>query len=67
MAINKAKLVELRLRNGWSQAETARQGGFGQSHYSMIERGARNPNAANLLRLANLFEVDVTELAEEAS
>ena len=51
------KIKEIRLQNGLMQKEVAIKIGINQSNYSKMESGNRNPSAATLKKLADLFHV----------
>ena len=63
--MNTEHLTRLRLRKGWSQAELARRGGINQSHYCQIEKGNKRPSPKMLLKLADLLDATVDELADQ--
>ena len=50
-----ANVRMLRRRCGWSQADLAERADISIDHVSLVERGARVPSLATLLRLADLF------------
>jgi len=52
----------LRERRGWSQEELANATGFGRSFTSSIERGTKDVRISTLVRLANIFGIDVGRL-----
>jgi transcriptional regulator with XRE-family HTH domain len=62
MELNTQRLVDLRVKNGWSQAETARQAGINQSYYSALERGVRKPSPDMAALLAGTLGVPLEEL-----
>jgi len=63
MALDTDKFVRLRLQQGWSQSETARQAGITPSYVSQLERQFKtNPSPDVLKRLADALGVDVMEL-----
>lgn len=56
------RILRLRARRGWSQEELANATGFGRSFTSSIERGKKDVRLSTLLRLANIFNVDIRQL-----
>lgn len=59
--VNRQAIVQLRVRYGWSQAETSRRAGVSQGHLSEIERGLTYPRPSTLNKLAQVFGVDPRE------
>ena len=53
------QLVELRERQGWTQAELATRCGVDQGDISRIERGATSPTARTLQRIADALDADL--------
>lgn len=56
------RIVELRTRKGWSQAELARVCGKDRQAIEKIENGKVNPTIYSLYEIASGLEVDVREL-----
>ena len=56
------RLAQLRQTNQLTQAELAVRLGISRSAIGMYERGAREPDFATLLTLADHFAVDMNEL-----
>lgn len=59
------KLRELRLKQGLSQAELARQAGVEQTRISALERERRTPHLATLERLAAALRCAPVDLLED--
>ena len=55
---------ELRKRRGLSQLDMVRQFEISLSHYQKIERGVLDCRISTLQRLADAFEVDLSELLD---
>ncbi len=53
---------QLREERGWSQEELANATGFGRSFTSSIERGTKDVRISTLVKLANIFEIQVCQL-----
>ena len=53
---------ELREGQGVSQEELASRAGLHRTYVGGIERGERNPSLTSLLRLAEVLEVNASEL-----
>jgi len=54
---------QLREERGWTQESLARRLGVGQSAVSAWERAERVPRQRYLLRLAELFDISVEDIA----
>lgn len=61
-----SRLTELRLERGLSQREVALALGTSRRMISYIEHDERGLSLKNRLKLARLYEVDVTEISNEA-
>lgn len=59
------KLLELRENKGYKQDQVAYDLEVSQSTYSDWENNISLPKRKNLLKLAEYFEVDITDLEEE--
>ena len=57
-----AKLVELRQQFGYSQQEVADYLGLTREGYSHYERNAREPNLEIVVKLCELYQIDINEL-----
>lgn len=60
-------LKKLRENNGMSQKKLAEELGLSQSTIGMWESGKNRPEYSNLLKLAEIFNVSVSELTENES
>ena len=58
-------LKTLRLTHHLSQGEVARRLGISRPAYGFWEKGTIRPKADNLEKLADLFQVDVTDLSQD--
>jgi transcriptional regulator with XRE-family HTH domain len=58
------KLRRLRLAKGWTQEEIEDRFGFSYRYYGKLERGEINPTIGTLARLAEIFEIPLTDLLE---
>ncbi len=58
------RVLALRKRRGWSQEELATSTGFGRSFTSAIECGKKDVRLSTLVKLANVFEVEIGRLLE---
>lgn len=65
--INGAKVRELRERAGIGQAELAAMIERGQPFMSLIERGERNPNPADTLKIAKALGVSFEDITERVA
>ena len=59
-------LRELRGERGISQERLAHLAGLDRTYVSGIERGERNPSLTNILKLADVLDVRVSDLAARA-
>ena len=57
-----ASVRRLREQHGWSQEELAERSGLHRTYISGLERAARNPTVAVLVKIADAFEVKLGEL-----
>ena len=55
---------ELRLERGLSQLDMMRRFEFSLSHYQKIERGVLDPRFSTLKRLADAFEISLSDLLD---
>ncbi len=56
------KIRSLRELNNWTQEEMAERMNLSQNGYARIERGESKLNLDKLQKIANIFQIDVTEL-----
>ncbi|HLJ90778.1 MAG TPA: helix-turn-helix transcriptional regulator [Candidatus Angelobacter sp.] len=56
------RVRRLREKRGWSQETLAHETGFGRSFMSAIERGKKDLRLSTLCKLANIFEITLTQL-----
>jgi transcriptional regulator with XRE-family HTH domain len=56
------RLRELRFKRGWSQETLADQAGLHRTYISGIERADRNIGLDNVEKLADAFEITVSDL-----
>lgn len=56
------KIRTLRELNHWTQEEMAEKLEMSAGGYAKIERGENSPNIERLQQIANIFQIDVTEL-----
>lgn len=56
------KLRNIRLQKSLSQVEVANAIGLDQSSYSRIESDQSEPKAGVLMKIAKLYQVDITSL-----
>lgn len=56
------RILGLRKSRGWSQEELANITGFGRSFTSSIEQGKKDVRLSTLLKLANIFGVEIGQL-----
>lgn len=61
------KLKELREKRGWNQDEVASRSAMSKSYYSEIETGKKAANSRRLLKFAEVFNVPVFELIDDAT
>lgn len=62
MRIFQERLAELRKINGYTQTFVARKLGIKQPSYLRYENGNAEPTLANLVKLADLYDVSVDYL-----
>lgn len=55
-----ARLRELRKANSWTQDDLAGELECDRAYVSQLERGVQNPSLRTLVRIAQIFDVDVT-------
>lgn len=55
-------MQELRIKNGLTQDEVAKETGVSKDYISMIERGVRNPSDKMKERLAKLYNTTVVQI-----
>lgn len=60
------KLRRLRQQKNWSQSEIAQQLDVSQPAYNKWETDQAKPNINNLLKIAEVFEIDIYDLIENA-
>ena len=60
------QVIELREKHGLTQAQLAERSGIDQADISRIERGATNPTARTLQRIADALEADVRLVARSS-
>ncbi len=56
------RIVYLRLKKGWSQFELSLEANINKNYVSDLEHGRRNPTLKILVRLAHVFDMDLSEL-----
>jgi len=56
---------KLRQERGLSQLDIVRYFDFSLSHYQKVERGDLDPRTSTLVRLAECFDVSLSELLDE--
>ncbi len=59
------KLRILRKRRGLTSTELGKMLGVHQTHVSQLETGRRTPNAAMILKIADIFNVDINVLMRD--
>jgi transcriptional regulator with XRE-family HTH domain len=57
-----ARVRALRERRGLSQLDMVRQYGVSLSHYQRVERGAHDVKLSTIARLAEFFEVTISQM-----
>lgn len=68
VSLRVAKLLQQeRERKGISMTRLAQDAGLSQQMVSYVERGLRNPTLDTLLRIANVLEIDLSEVIRKAS
>lgn len=60
--MKKLRLKEFRLKRKMSQAEVAKAMNISQSYYSRFEKGKALPDAKQIMKLCNIFEVTPNDL-----
>lgn len=55
-------MQELRIKNGLTQDEVAKETGVSKDYISMIERGVRNPSDKMKEKLAKLYNTTVVQI-----
>lgn len=58
------KVKKLRNARGLSQEQLAFKAGFHRTYIGMVERAERNITLANIEKLANAFEITISELLD---
>lgn len=58
-------VLNLRIKQGWTQSELAIRTGTKQANISRIESGLSNPTVQFLQKLANVFDVEIKDLLQE--
>lgn len=53
------RVLDLRLENGWTQAELARRAGTKQANISMVENGMGNPTIRFLEKVAQALDANL--------
>lgn len=56
------RIRTLREQKGWRQEDIQEETGFSSRYLGRIERGTVNPTLDTLLRLCEIFEVELSEL-----
>jgi transcriptional regulator with XRE-family HTH domain len=56
------RLKELRDKNKFTQEDLADKVGVDRSYMGFLERGEKNPTLKNLIRIANAFDITLSEL-----
>ena len=59
------KIQSLRSKRGWTQQHLADMTGIGRVHVSELENGKREAGSKMLEKLANTFEIGVSDLLKE--
>lgn len=60
------KLRTLRTRHGLTQRDLAQRIGFTQSYIYLLEHGKRSPSAEFVYKVAQLFNVTMEQLMDDA-
>lgn len=58
------RIIELRIKKGWTQADLARATEKSPQAIEKIENGRVNPTAYTLFEIANALEVHLSELVD---
>ena len=61
------KIIELRNSVGWSQSELSRKAGVTSAAISQLEKGNRMPSLIVIRKLAEAFNVSVSELTGDST
>lgn len=56
------KIRKLRVDRGWSQLDLSLEANINRNYICDLENGRRNPTLELLIRIANAFEIDISEL-----
>ena len=59
------KLRILRTRNGWSMADLAPKLEVTRAYIGRMERGEKMPNAAMILKIADVFNISIDRLMRD--
>jgi transcriptional regulator with XRE-family HTH domain len=59
------KLRQLRTRNGWSMADLAPKLEITRAYIGRMERGEKIPNAAMILKIADIFNISIDRLMRD--
>ncbi len=59
------KLRELRKRNNLTQVELSERAGFDRNYIGMLERGERNPALLNIQKIAQVFNITLSEFFKD--
>ena len=59
---NAARLRKARLASGLTQAEVAKKAGINDNHYSLIERGIKNPSLTTFNSIIKAIGVSSEEI-----
>ncbi len=60
-------LTDRRIQKGLSKNQLSQKAGLGLTTISYIERGIRSPSFESLLRIADVLEIELWKLIQEAS
>lgn len=58
------RIIELRSKKGWSQADLAREAGKDRQAIEKLENGKVNPTLYSLLEVANALDVSLSVLVD---
>lgn len=56
------RIRKLRVDRGWSQLDLSLEANINRNYICDLENGRRNPTLEMLIRIANAFEIDISEL-----
>ncbi|HOF65545.1 MAG TPA: helix-turn-helix transcriptional regulator [Bacilli bacterium] len=56
------KIRKLRVDRGWSQLDLSLEANINRNYICDLENGRRNPTLELLIRIANAFEIEISEL-----